>query len=60
MKCQACGYTDYDPIPEWDKTLEKFIELTGVRNEFKASDGHHSFNVKLYACPSCGTVKVDK
>lgn len=59
MKCRACGYTDYDPIPEVDKTLEKFINLVGVCCSFKAEDGHHSFDVMLFACPVCGTVRVD-
>lgn len=57
MKCRSCDYNDYDPIPEWDKILEKFIKLRIDTESFE--DAKSKMNYELYACPKCGTVKIE-
>lgn len=67
MKCAACGYSDV--VQEHIVTERFSIEGTGDKkpfiplsvtfHEFRNEDGYHATGIKLYACPVCGTVKME-
>lgn len=70
MKCTACGYDDIVQEPFKSEHLvidgtgpkKPFIELRSnvfvyTYDETKTIDG--SKYVELYACPNCGTVRMD-
>lgn len=70
MKCQACGYDSVLTDPE---SLGKpFLELDGVETGpcyYTTGPDSTGFahvaiprgreSVRLYACPECGTVKIE-
>ena len=67
MICIACGYSDIDigksydggPIEPIVKAGEKpFIELHGATT-CRDKDLDYPLNVTLYACPNCGTVRME-
>lgn len=57
MECKACGYeSTYE-----DKKKEKFIHVNVVAT-IESSDREGFFydkKVYIYACPKCGTLKID-
>lgn len=66
MKC-ICGYAHEDGIDDngdWQKNLigdKKFIQIRG--NFFIEDDySYHrdEERISLYACPKCGTVRMDE
>lgn len=65
MKC-VCGY-EYEEYLHDDhgdlyatKGDEEFLELAGPFHHIRHRHGYHSEHipVKLYACPKCGTVRI--
>jgi hypothetical protein len=71
MTCKACGYDTKKPITVIDKILKHvdrpaFIELRGCIKDpfysiFTIGKGTEETGTKirLYACPKCGTVKME-
>ena len=66
MKCTACGYDDTEQKPV--KTERICIDGTGQKKPFielhgattcRDKDLDYPLNVTLYACPNCGTVRMD-
>jgi hypothetical protein len=68
MKCFACNYeyiigTNLDDVFEIVQGDDPFIRLAvdavNYRGSFIVDDVKHS-RVHLYACPKCGTVRMEK
>jgi len=70
MKCTACGYDDTEQKPVKTERIcidgagqkKPFIELHGatIGPWFTESSGKIvGVPVTIYACPSCGTVRMD-
>jgi uncharacterized Zn finger protein len=67
MKCTACGYDDTEQKPVKtericiDGTGQKkpFIELYGLSDVVKRGRLVIRNAIPLYACPNCGTVRMD-
>lgn len=59
MKCTACGYDDTEQKPVKTERIciygtgqkKPFIEIYGILTTTRA--------IPLYACPNCGTVRMD-
>ena len=59
MKCFACGYDDTEQEPVMTEygcivgsgKKEPFVEIYGILTTTMA--------IPLYACPNCGTVRMD-
>ena len=72
MKCTACGYDEeglarnlefakangLDEILEIERKLNPFIELHGAKT-CSDKDLDYPLNATIYACPNCGTVRMD-
>lgn len=68
MKCAACGYDDKAAkyVPEEEKPFIEVFGLTGGIGHYNyRRDGYAEYAefirdpVKAYACPICGTVKME-
>lgn len=66
MKC-VCGYEHQEGLDDkgdWQSNLvgdSEFIKITG--STFKVSTGNlgdHHEDVRLYACPKCHTVRMER
>ena len=59
MKCFACGYDDTEQKPV--KTERICIDGTGQKKPFIEIYGILTTTgaIPLYACPNCGTVRMD-
>ncbi len=70
MKCQACGYEYEKDWVNGNFTVtngdDKFIGISlsndiQVKNDTRENQYTYEYpTLKLYACPKCGTVKIDK
>lgn len=58
MKCSTCGYK-HDPKPE---PLENgfIIYANEPFKQYQFFDTFTTMEVNLYACPKCGSVKIEK
>ena len=60
MKCFACGFDEEAEklkiIDVWERHKE-FLEIEG---DFVSSFHRVKLNIFLYACPDCGTIKINK
>jgi hypothetical protein len=63
MKCEACKYEnrgwytlDNGEYVELDKDKKKFIHIDG---SFHVNNYAETLAVSLFACPICGTVKME-
>ena len=70
MKCFACGYDDTEQEPVMTEygcivgsgKKEPFVEIIGCFMKYNfntAGDITGSECADLYACPNCGTVRMD-
>jgi hypothetical protein len=66
MKC-VCGYKHQEGLDDngkWQDNLIGDIEFHRIHGStFKISEGHwgdYDEEVKLYACPKCGTVRMER
>ncbi|ADK13140.1 MULTISPECIES: hypothetical protein [Clostridium] len=68
MKCKACGYEHEGHYTEDNKYVttkgdKPFIEVSqniAVKEKDKFNNTKEILSTKLYACPNCGTVKMEE
>ena len=61
MKCEACKFDDEEKqVKEsWEPELS-FIEIEGHFTVVDGEGNHtNHVEVSIYACPKCGTLKID-
>lgn len=73
MRCYACNYADQDSIDPrayHNDSSKKFIELRSlerapfdqegeIKQFYKGEKILHGKSTKLFACPICGTVRIE-
>lgn len=64
MKCFACGYRhnhwDADAEDSISDGHQKFIRLHSIQIQKEGNYYSYDQDVKLSACPKCGTVRMDE
>ncbi len=62
MKCKACGHEYIED--KYSTTGKEFILLTNIFSiSEESNEGFtylHEKSVNLYACPECGTVRMER
>lgn len=63
IQCKACKYKGeiYNEAGVSPITNPKFIEISGVRFVIEDTTRFNNYKeVRLYACPKCGTVRMEE